>query len=107
MVLGPRKVQGRKGIGKFGVFGIAERIAIRTVGTDNGDVAHFALDFPNLTASPNFIDENGYPAEKLPDDGMLTEECPGHHRNIIPIEDQAYYQRGAVQKKHCQKIASS
>ena len=74
--LKPRKVQGRKGIGKFGVFGIADRITIRTIGVDK-DVAHFALDFPGLTASPNFTDMDGYLAETLSDDGRITDELPG------------------------------
>ena len=74
--LSPRRVQGRKGIGKFGVFGIADRITIRTIGVDN-NIAHFALDFPKLTASPNFTDMGGYLAETLSEDGRITEELLG------------------------------
>ena len=68
-------MQGRKGIGKFGVFGIADRITIRTIGVDK-DIAHFALDFPGLTASPNFTDMKGYLAKTLSEDGRITEELP-------------------------------
>lgn len=74
--LSPRRVQGRKGIGKFGVFGIADRITVRTIGVGD-DIAHFALDFPELTKSPDFTDTKGYPAEILSEDGRITEELPG------------------------------
>src|SRR5205823_2421551 len=73
--LKPRKVQGRKGIGKLAGFGIADRIAIRTV--QDKQVSHFALDFTALTRSPNFADEQGYSPEPLPDDGESKDETPG------------------------------
>ncbi|MGI9077533.1 MAG: ATP-binding protein [Gemmatimonadaceae bacterium] len=73
--LTPRKVQGRKGIGKLAGFGIAERIKIRTV--KDKQIAHFALDFTALTKSPNFADEQGYVPEALSDDGTRTGETPG------------------------------
>ena len=74
--LSPRRVQGRKGIGKFGVFGIADRITVRTTGVGD-DIAHFALYFPKLTESPNVIDKEGYLAKTLSEDGHETEELPG------------------------------
>lgn len=73
--LKPRKVQGRKGIGKLAGFGIAERIDIRTV--KGKQVAHFALDFTELTKSPNFADTQGYSPEVFHDDGTNTKKRPG------------------------------
>lgn len=73
--LKPRKVQGRKGIGKLAGFGIADRIDIRTV--KGGRISHFALDFTVLTKSPSFADTQGYTPETLADDGVNTKEKPG------------------------------
>jgi len=73
--LKPRKVQGRKGIGKLAGFGIANRIDIRTV--KRRQVAHFALDFAALTQSPSFADTQGYTPEVLLDDGTSTSEKAG------------------------------
>ena len=73
--LKPRKVQGRKGIGKLAGFGIAERIDVRTL--KDKQVAHFALDFSALTKSPNFADERGYVPETLSGDGTRTGGKPG------------------------------
>lgn len=72
--LGSRKVQGRKGIGKLAGFGIANLIELRTV--KNKQVVHFALDFDELTKSPNFTDTKGYKPETLIHDGMNTKESP-------------------------------
>ena len=71
----PRKVQGRKGIGKLAGFGVADRIEVRTV--KGGQTSHFALDFPILTRSETFADTNGYAPELLSDDGARTRETPG------------------------------
>lgn len=71
----PRKVQGRKGIGKLAGFGIADRIGIRSV--KGRQVAHFALDFTVLTKSPSFADAQGYSPEVLPDDSTTTKAKPG------------------------------
>ena len=73
--LKPRKVHGRKGIGKLAGFGVADRIEIRTVKARR--VSHFALDFPDLTHSESFADAAGYTPESLPDDGRRTNERPG------------------------------
>ncbi len=72
--LSPRKVQGRKGIGKLAGFGIAERIDVRTI--RDKQISHFALDFNALTQSQSFADTNGYAPEALPDDGATTREKP-------------------------------
>jgi hypothetical protein len=73
--LSPRKVQGRKGIGKLAGFGIADQIDIRTV--KDKQIAHFALDFTALTKSPNFADTQGYAPEVRSGDGTSTKEKPG------------------------------
>lgn len=73
--LQPRKVQGRKGIGKLAGFGIADRIDIRTI--KDKQIAHFVLDFTALTKSPSFADTQGYAPEPLSDDGASTREKPG------------------------------
>lgn len=38
-----RKVHGRKGIGKFSAFGIANKIEVETI--KNGETSHFVLDY--------------------------------------------------------------
>ena len=50
--LASRKVQGRKGIGKLAGFGIANLIDVRSI--KDGQVAHFRLDYDQLTRSSNF-----------------------------------------------------
>lgn len=70
--LKPRKVQGRKGIGKLAGFGIADRIEVRSA--RNKEVSHFALDFNALTQSQSFADTNGYLPEALADDARATKE---------------------------------
>lgn len=99
--LKPRKVQGRKGIGKLAGFGIAERIEIRTV-KDN-QISHFALDFPALTKSPNFADEQGYSPETLPDDGSTAREEPGTTVTLAQLKitraiDQDQFKRGIARR---------
>jgi hypothetical protein len=73
--LKPRKVQGRKGIGKLAGFGIAEHIDIRTV--KNKQFSHFALDFNSLTHSDSFADPKGYTPDVSADDASATKEGPG------------------------------
>jgi hypothetical protein len=73
--LKPRKVQGRKGIGKLAGFGIADRIEIRTI--KGKEVSHFALEFAALTKSQNFADQSGYSPDPLGDDGKRTSDKPG------------------------------
>ena len=70
----PRKVQGRKGIGKLAGFGIANGIEIRSV--KEGEIAHFALDYDALTKSDKFAATDGYTPDTLPDDGKSTTEKP-------------------------------
>jgi len=70
--LKPRKVQGRKGIGKLAGFGIADRIEARTI--KDGEISHFALDYPAITQSPSFADQNGYAPEPLAEDGKKTKD---------------------------------
>ena len=72
--LTPRKVQGRKGIGKLAGFGIANIIDVRTI--KEGEVSHFKLNFEDLTKSSKFADAQGYEPHALPDDGGNTEENP-------------------------------
>jgi Histidine kinase-, DNA gyrase B-, and HSP90-like ATPase len=71
----PRKVQGRKGIGKLAGFGIAGRIGIRSV--KDKVVSHFTLDFAKLTESDSFADAAGYAPEIGADDGSKTDEENG------------------------------
>ena len=73
--LEPRRAQGRKGIGKLAAFGIAERIRVRTV--KNEEIAHFALDYSELTRSTDFADSTGYTPKTLREDGQLADEPPG------------------------------
>jgi hypothetical protein len=70
-----REEHALEGIGKLAGFGIADYIDIRSI--KDGEVAHFALDFNELTKSPNFTDTRGYTPETLSDDGKRTKESPG------------------------------
>jgi Histidine kinase-, DNA gyrase B-, and HSP90-like ATPase len=72
--LKPRKVQGRKGIGKLAGFGVADRIEIRTV--KDRQISAFALDFQELTRSETFADARGYAPTPLTEDGQPTRERP-------------------------------
>jgi len=99
--LKPRKVQGRKGIGKLAGFGIADRIGIRTI--KNKQIAHFALDFDALTKSPNFADAKGYMPEVLSDDGIRTREKPGTMVTLSLLKisraiDEDQFRRGLARK---------
>ena len=73
--ISPRKVQGRKGIGKLAGFGIADGIEIRSI--KENEISHFELDYSELTKSSNFADTEGYEAELLSDDGIHTDDKPG------------------------------
>lgn len=99
--LSPRKVQGRKGIGKLAGFGIADRIDIRTVRSK--EISHFALDFPTLTKSSSFADTQGYTPEVLHDDGMSTKETPGttvalSQLKIKRVVDENQFKRGLARR---------
>ncbi|HEV2196755.1 MAG TPA: ATP-binding protein [Candidatus Acidoferrum sp.] len=99
--LKPRRVQGRKGIGKLAGFGIADRIGIRTV--KDKQVSHFALDFPSLTKSPNFADEKGYFPEALSDDGVSTDEDPRTTITLAQLKitraiDEEQFKRGLARR---------
>lgn len=71
----PRKVQGRKGIGKLAGFGIADGIEVYSI--KEKKVACFALDYHRLTKSENLVDDKGYEPETLPEDNTSTEEESG------------------------------
>lgn len=99
--LKPRKVQGRKGIGKLAGFGIAERIDIYTV--KDKQIAHFALDFTALTRSPNFADERGYVPETLPGDGTRTGGESGTTVGLTQLKisraiDEEEFKRGLARR---------
>lgn len=70
--LSPRKVHGRKGIGKLAGFGIANIIDVRTI--KEKEVFHFQLDFEKLTKSSKFADTEGPEADASSDDGDYTDE---------------------------------
>ena len=70
-----RKVQGRKGIGKLAGFGIANLIGVRTV--KNRKIAHFEINYDELTKSSHFADTDGYSPEPMPDDDKSTKKKPG------------------------------
>lgn len=97
----PRRVQGRKGIGKLAGFGIAHRLEIRTVkGTR---LSHFALDFSELTKSESFADANGYSPEALPDDGISVNEKPGTTVTLSQLKisraiDEEQFKRGLARR---------
>jgi len=99
--LNPRKVQGRKGIGKLAGFGIAERIDIQTV--KSKQIAHFALDFTALTKSPSFADKQGYTPEALADDSASTKDEPGTTVTLSQLKisraiDEEQFKRGLARR---------
>lgn len=67
--LSPRKVQGRKGIGKLAGFGIADQIDVQTI-SQNGEKCCFSLDVKQLSAGKDSL-------ETLGDDGDKTKDKPG------------------------------
>ena len=69
----PRRVQGRKGIGKLAGFGIANRITIRTA--KDKELSHFTMDFKQLTDSDDFVNRDGYSPDNEVDDGKQTDEA--------------------------------
>ena len=71
--LEPRRLQGRKGIGKLAGFGIANRIEVRTV--SNGEMSHFAMDYEKMTRTGEFVSD--YLPDALQEDGKKTKEKPG------------------------------
>ena len=73
--MSPRKVQGRKGIGKLAGFGIADLIEVRSVSEHK--VQHFAWDYDKLTKNSNLADTTGYEADTLSDDGKSTADGNG------------------------------
>ncbi|MCB0833544.1 MAG: ATP-binding protein, partial [Bacteroidetes bacterium] len=82
--LKPRKVQGRKGIGKLAGFGIADRIEVRTI--NKNYVSHFGLDFAALTRSDSFADTQGYSPEVLSDDGQKTTKISGTEITLLQLK---------------------
>ena len=73
--MSPRKVQGRKGIGKLAGFGIADLIEVRSI--NEQEIQHFAWDYEKLTKNPNLADDAGYEADTLSDDGKSTADGNG------------------------------
>ena len=73
--MSPRKVQGRKGIGKLAGFGIADLIEVRSI--NEQEIQHFAWDYDKLTQNSNLADAAGYEADTLPDDGESTADGNG------------------------------
>jgi hypothetical protein len=97
----PRKVQGRKGIGKLAGFGIADRLEIRTV--KEKQLAHFAIDFSALTKSQSFADTNGYSPEALSDDGSGVKEKAGTTVTLSQLKisraiDEEEFKRGLARR---------
>jgi hypothetical protein len=68
----PRKVLGRKGIGKLAGFGIANIVEVRTV--KDGEVTQFELDFEEMTKG-GYI--KAYEPKLLKGDGTTTKENNG------------------------------
>jgi Histidine kinase-, DNA gyrase B-, and HSP90-like ATPase len=99
--LKPRKVQGRKGIGKLAGFGVANRIEVRTV--KDGHISHFALDYDALTQSQSFADTNGYSPDALADDGKSAKEKPGTSITLSRLKisraiDEDQFKRGIARR---------
>ncbi len=72
--LNPRKIQGRKGIGKLAGFGIADQLSIYTVRDE--EISCFVMEFSKLTESEQFANLEGYSPTPLPEDGQRTTSKP-------------------------------
>lgn len=59
-----RPVLGRKGIGKFAGFGIAEVIEVRTISAENGELTRFRLDLGKLRGE-SYSEKDPAPVEVL------------------------------------------
>jgi hypothetical protein len=99
--LKPRKVQGRKGIGKLAGFGIANRIDIRAVASKR--IAHFALDFERITENQSFVADKGYAPEVSADDGRATKDKSGttitlSELTITRAVSKAQFRRGLARR---------
>lgn len=72
-----RPVLGRKGIGKFAGFGIAEVIDVKTISGENGEVTCFRLDLTKLRGE-SYSEKEPAPVEVLeysqPDDKRRAEQ---------------------------------
>jgi len=82
--LKPRRVQGRKGIGKLSGFGIANRIEIRSV--RSREVSHFAMDYDGITRTESFASERGYPPETLDEDGKRASDPSGTQVSLSQLK---------------------
>jgi hypothetical protein len=99
--LQPRRVQGRKGIGKLAGFGIATRIDVRAIAGKR--ISHFALDFEDITQSREFASKQGYAPKVIPDDGRTTREKPGttitlSHLTITRAISSDQFRRGLARR---------
>ena len=82
--LAPRRVQGRKGIGKLAGFGIAGVLNIRTV--KGNEISNFSINYEKLTSSSDFVTRGGYRPESLPNDGANTDEAPGTIVELLDLK---------------------
>lgn len=61
-----RPVMGRKGIGKFAGFGIAQVVTIETISKENGELTRFALDVEQLRGDGSeYLNTNAQPIQVL------------------------------------------
>lgn len=80
-----RPVLGRKGIGKFAGFGIAEIVEVDTVSAVNGERTHFSLDIRDLR-SEGFIGTAPRPVPLIAYEGP-DEARRAHPRTIVTLRN--------------------
>lgn len=100
--LTPRKVQGRKGIGKLAGFGVANIIDVRTI--KEKEVSHFKLDFEDITKSSEFADAQGYEPDALPDDGKNTDEDPGSITTLSQLKISRAINEGEFKRSIARRL---
>ena len=80
-----RPVLGRKGIGKFAGFGIADIVEVDTVSADNGERTHFSLDIRDLR-SDDFVVTTPRPIPLIAYEGP-DETRRAHPRTVVTLRN--------------------
>ena len=76
-----RKILGRKGIGKFAGFGIAQIVRIETVSRDNGERTIFEMDIEKLR-SEEYVKQNGTKIDLLEYEGPDSDRMQDHGTTV-------------------------
>ena len=76
-----RRILGRKGIGKFAGFGIAQVIRVETVSQENGEKTIFEMDI-NKIRSDDYVNVHGTDIDVLAYEGPDSDRCQQHGTTV-------------------------